>query len=273
MKRLINTLLLLLLIVLPGCQCATVDSGHEGVFVDTWGSGTDTTRIATEGFHTYAPWIDLYEYSTQTQKVDENMTVLSSNGLNMGIDLSVVWNQVKGSGNFCMMEYGEALYDRLINPVVRSVGREVVGRYTPEETYSTAREALQTSMYNEIRDKVNQRSVSAAGIPCAEIQAVDLRDVELPSKIKVAIETKLEEEQAAGKYIFTLRKARLEAKNDSIRAAGKATAQRLLASALDARTIRWEELQVQRELARSSNAKLYFLPQGTQAPQFLLNQN
>ena len=41
---------------------------------------------------------------------------------------------------------GEAYEDDVIIPAIRSATRSVVGRYTPEQLYSTKRDAIQTEI-------------------------------------------------------------------------------------------------------------------------------
>ena len=48
-------------------------------------------------------------------------------------------------------EKGSDYLDRVVKPAIRSASRSVIGRYTPEEIYSTKRDAIQTEIYEETK--------------------------------------------------------------------------------------------------------------------------
>ena len=92
---------------------------------------------------------------------------------------------------------------RIIQPAIRSAARSVVGRYTPEQLYSSKRDAIQEEILTETRLIVKEQYVT--------INNILVRDVELPPTIKTAIERKLKQEQESLEYEFRLSKAEKEA--------------------------------------------------------------
>ena len=105
-------------------------------------------------------------------------------------------------------------------PQIRAVARSVVGRYTPEQLYSSKRDAIQTEIFVETQKIVDDQYI--------QLNEILVRDVTLPPSIKEAIERKLKQEQESLEYEFRLVTAAKEAEKQRIEARGKADANRIL---------------------------------------------
>jgi len=232
--------------MLAGCMTTTIISGQAGVRYSPFG-GTDTSRVYGEGLHLHMPWVDVIRYDVRVQERLESNEALSSNGLSIGTDVSVRWRPINDDLPRLHITYGVEYYRKLIQPELRSVVREVVGQYTPEQLYSTERAALQENIFNQVRQSVEDDFVS--------VEAVLIRDVRLPDQIKVAIENKLKEEQEAERYQFTIEKERLEAERKRIEAEGQATYQRIVTASLTQQFLRFKGIEATQELANSPNSK------------------
>ena len=77
-----------LLILFWGRITKTIPAGHGGVLFRLFGGGVDVTRTYEEGFHFIAPWNTMYVYETRQQEISEEMSALSSNGLEIKIEFS-----------------------------------------------------------------------------------------------------------------------------------------------------------------------------------------
>ena len=184
-----------------GCMTTTLQSGEAGVRYSPFG-GTDLETTYGEGLQLHAPWVRVITYSVRVNEQLENMTALSSNGLSIATEVSIRWRPAAAELPQLHITYGTDYYRKLIQPELRSVVREVVGEYTPEQLYSSKRSELQDSIFARMRESVEDDFVL--------IEAVLIRDVRLPDQIKAAIEEKLKEEQEAERYEFTIQKERLE---------------------------------------------------------------
>ena len=145
-------LLLIIVIIVLAKSAVTIDAGHAGVLYKTLGNGVDSEDPALgPGFHLIAPWNRVIDYETRLQEVPESMSVLSSNGLDIKLDASVQYlpdaNQLGRLHN----EKGENYLTRVLQPAVRSAARSVVGRYTPEQLYSSKRDAIQEEIFEETK--------------------------------------------------------------------------------------------------------------------------
>ena len=193
------------------------------------------------------------------------MQVLSSNGLEIRLDVSVLYQPLYDQLGFLHQTKGENYVNSVLLPNIRAVARSVVGRYTPEQLYSTKRDVIQNEIFIETRDNVLPQYI--------QLNSVLVRDVALPNAIKAGIENKLVQEQEALEYEFRLQKAEQEAERQRIDAAGKATANRILSASLTARILQERGIEATLKLAESPNAKIVIIGSGENGLPIILNQN
>jgi regulator of protease activity HflC (stomatin/prohibitin superfamily) len=249
---------LLVMFTIIGIMKSAVNIGYgeAGVLFRTFGEGTvvDEPPLG-EGFHIIAPWNSVYLYNVKQQEVFESqMQVLSSNGLEISLDVSVLYQPVASELGLLHKTKGSNYLDIVIVPSIRAVARSVVGRYTPEQLYSTKRDAIQSEIYDELKDGVESQHV--------QINAVLVRDVTLPQTIKQAIERKLSQEQQSLEYEFRLESARKEAEKVRIDAKGKADANRILNSSLTTNILRDKGIEATVKLSESANSKVIVIGSG-----------
>jgi regulator of protease activity HflC (stomatin/prohibitin superfamily) len=244
----------------------TIGSGEAGVLYKTFGGGVVTDEPALgEGFHLVAPWNRVIVYEVRQQELLEKMKVLSSNGLDILLEVSA-WYQPKSEElGLLHQKRGQTYLDRVIKPSIRSAARSVVGRYTPEQIYSSKRDAIQEEIFEETKAILDNQFV--------QLNEVLVRDVTLPPTIKTAIENKLKQEQAFLEYEFTLQKAQKEAERQRIDAEGKATANRILNASLTENILKEKGIQATVELAKSNNSKIIVVGSGKDGLPLILGNN
>ena len=242
----------------------TINGGEAGVLFKTFGGGIDVTKTYDEGFQIIAPWNKMVIYEVRQQQVMEKMSVLSSNGLEITIETSCWYQPVYAKLPNLYKEKGVDYVNRVVVPSIRSATRSVVGRYTPEEIYSTKRDAIQTEIFIESKKILEDEYV--------QLNQVLVRDITLPSTIKTAIENKLQQEQASLEYEFKLTKAKKEAERQKIDAQGKAEANLILSASLTDKILKEKGIEATLELARSSNAKVIVVG-GTDGLPIILGNN
>lgn len=233
----------------------TIGSGKAGVLYKTFGGGvvTDAPPLG-EGFHIVAPWNKVYVYEVRRQEIFEKMKVLSSNGLDIQLDASAWYKpNIKDLGKL-HQEIGEDYLSRIILPTIRSAARSVVGRYTPEQLYSSKRDAIQKEIFEETKKIVNDQYII--------LDEILVRDVTLPPTIKDAIERKLKQEQESLEYEFRLEKAKKEAERQRIEAKGKADANRILSASLTDKILQDKGIEATNKLAESPNSKVVVIGSG-----------
>ena len=255
------------LIVFISKASINIGYGEAGVLFKTFGGGvvTDEPPLG-EGFHIIAPWNQVYIYNVKQQEVFESkMQVLSSNGLEISLDISVLYQpKIEDLGKLHKTK-GENYLNVIIIPQIRAVARSVVGRYTPEQLYSTKRDAIQNEIFIETKKVVEEQYV--------QLNAVLVRDVTLPVTIREAIGRKLTQEQEALEYEFRLERARQEAERQRIDAEGKAKANRILSASLTAKILQEKGIDATRQISESPNSKVIIIGGGESGMPLILGNN
>lgn len=244
----------------------TIEAGEAGVLWKRFGDGVVTDKEPLgEGFHIVAPWNKVFVYEVRQQELYEKMKVLSSNGLDILLETSSWYMPEYENLGKLHKEKGEEYLERVIKPALRSAGRSVVGRYTPEQLYSSKRDVIQHEIFEETKKILDDQYV--------DLIQVLVRDVTLPSTIKEAIERKLRQEQESLEYEFRLEKAKKEAERQRIEAKGKADANSILSASLTDKILQDKGIEATLELASSPNSKVIVIGSGdTGMPIILGNQ-
>jgi len=243
------------LIILLAKSAVTIGSGEAGVLYKTFDNGvvTDAPPLG-EGFHIIAPWNKVIVYEVRQQELFEKMKVLSSNGLDIILE-TTAWYMPKPTDlGKLHQEKGEDYLDRIIKPALRSAARSVVGRYTPEQLYSSKRDIIQSEIFDETKKILDDQYII--------LNDVLVRDVTLPSTIKDAIERKLKQEQESLEYEFRLVTAAKEAEKVIIEAQGKADANRILSASLTDKILQDKGIEATVKLSESPNSKVIVIGSG-----------
>ena len=232
----------------------------------TFGGGVVTDEPPLEeGFHIIAPWNKVFVYEVRQQEIFENMKVLSSNGLEIQIDASAWYQPIYGDLGKLHQQKGEDYLQRVIQPAIRSAARSVVGRYTPEQLYSSKRDAIQEEIFAETKKILDNQYI--------QLNEVLVRDVTLPPTIKDAIERKLRQEQEALEYEFRISKAQKEAERQIIEAQGKADANKILSASLTDKILQDKGIEATLELSKSGNSKVVVIGSGDSGLPIILGNN
>ena len=255
-----------LLIILISKSAITIGPGRAGVLYKTFGGGVVTDKAPMgEGFHIVAPWNRVFVYEVRQQELFEKMKVLSSNGLEIQIDASAWYQPVYSQLGKLHQEKSEQYVNRILLPAIRSAARSVVGRYTPEQLYSSKRDAIQAEIFEETRMIVEDQYI--------QLNEILVRDVTLPPTIREAIERKLKQEQSALEYEFRLITADKEAQRQIIEAQGKADANRILSASLTDKILQDKGIEATLKLAESPNAKVVVVGSGESGLPIILGNN
>ena len=254
---------LLTLVVLASTGCVRIGSGHQGVLFKLWG-GTQQEFFG-EGIHLVAPWNTMYVYDIRMQDGPERLTILASNGLSVGLDVSIRFRPTSATLADLHQQIGPNYYAAIIKPTLRSEVRKIVGQYTPEEIYSTKRQEVESGIVETIETALATKFIT--------VETMLIRNIELPEKLRIAISDKLEEEQRSEKMAFTLARERQEAQRKAIEAKGIADFQRIVSEGLTADLLRWKGIEATENLGRSDNAKVVVIGSGPSGLPLILGGN
>ena len=258
-------LAIMLFSILTNTTFITIDPGHKGVKFKRFQGGIDKDRIYDQGFHVVMPWNDMIVYDVRIQESFETMDVLSKNGLSISVELSYRYKASSEKIGYLHDGIGTNYAEAIIKPEIRSATRQVIGEYFPEELYSTKRQAIQDDIFEQTKKSVTPKFI--------EIDAILIRSVQLPDKLKAAIENKLEEEQQSLQYKYRLEKERKEAERVIIEAQAKSDANRILNASLTDKILRDKGIEATLELAASPNSKIVIIGSGKEGLPLILGNN
>ena len=230
-----------------------IQPGERGVLYNLF-SGLQVDKVYDQGLKMIAPWNKMYIYNVRIQEDKSIMEVLSKNGLTIKTELSYRYRPVQNEIGYLHNEIGVDYLNSILIPEIRSATREVIGKYLPEELYSTKRDAIQEEIFELTANRVQSKHLI--------LDAVLIREVVLPTKLQEAIERKLQQEQMSLEYEFRLQQATKEAERQKIEAEGKARANNILSASLTDKILREKGIQATVELSKSSNSKIIVIGQG-----------
>jgi len=254
--------LLILFGILTSTTFITIPPGKKGVQFKRFSGGIKKDKIYNQGFHVVMPWNDMIIYDVRVNEGFEKMDVLSKNGLTIAVELSYRFMPMGEKIGYLHDEIGTDYVERIIKPEIRSATREVIGKYLPEELYSTKREAIQEEIFTQTSSQVEKKNIL--------LDAILIRSVQLPDKLKAAIEQKLEEEQLAFQFDFKLDRERKEAERKIIEAQAKADANKILNASLTDKILQDKGIEATLELASSPNSKVVIVGGGDEGLPLIL---
>lgn len=227
--------------------------------------GLDKDNVIQPGVHMKAPWNDVYVYQVQETSKDENMDVLDKSGLSIHVDISVRFKPIPEKIGYIYEKFNLSYVDVLVIPEVRSTVRQVMGRYTAEEIYSTKRAEVEATIKAESQKILHANNV--------DMVALLIRSIQLPEQIRVAIESKLQQQQEALAYQFRLDKEKSEAERKRIAAEGEARANNIVNSSLSDKLLKMRGIEATLELSKSPNSKIVIVGSSGDGLPLILGNN
>jgi len=241
-----------------------IDAGHVGV-KKLYGSVQPD--VLYSGLHLINPLIDVERIETRTQNYtmsgvhnegdkvgDDAIRVLSADGLEVTIDLTVLYRVVPQNAPDLFKQTGLDYKDKIVRPISRTKIRDNAVYYDAVSLYSTKRDEFQTRIYQAIEDDFKKRGLL--------LENLLIRNIALPTSVKNAIESKINAEQEAQKMQFVLQKERQEADRKRVEAQGIADYQRIISESLTDKQLQYEQIKTMKELAQSNNSKIIIMGKG-----------
>lgn len=238
-----------------------IDPGKVGVQT-LFGKVQD--GVLESGLHIINPLVDVTTFSIQTENYtmsaktsegqvagDDAIRVLSSDGLEVTIDLSVLYRVKPSKAPYIYQNIGINYEDKIVRPVTRTAIRDNAVNYVAVDLYSTKREEFQYKINKTITDNFAKNGL--------EVQQILVRNIALPATVRASIESKIQAEQDAQKMQFVLQKERQEADRKRVEAQGIADYQKILATGLTDKQLQYQSILAQRDIALSPNTKIIIM--------------
>jgi regulator of protease activity HflC (stomatin/prohibitin superfamily) len=224
--------------------------------------------VLASGLHFINPLVDVVKLDVKTLNYtmsgiqdeghktgDDAIRVLSADGLEVTIDLSVLYRVVPNDAPKLLSETGENYEDKIVRPITRTRIRDNAVYYEAVALYSTKRDEFQQRIFKTIEIDFSKRGLL--------LENLLVRNITLPQSVKVTIEQKINAEQDAQKMQFVLQKEKQEAERKRIEAQGIADYQRIISESLTDRQLQYESIKAQLEIAKSANAKVIIMGKGS----------
>jgi len=189
---------------------------------------------------------------------DDAIKVLTADGLEVTIDLSVLYRVVPDQAPRLIRETGSDFEDKIVRPITRTRIRDNAVYYEAVALYSTRRDEFQSRIFKSIENDFRIRGLF--------LENLLVRNISLPASVKAAIERKIEAEQEAQKMQFVLQKEKQEAERKRVEAQGIADYQQIISASLSDRQLQYEQIKAMTQLAGSANAKIIVMPSKGNTP-------
>ncbi len=242
----------------------TIKSGETGVLYRRFHSGTVTQYVYPEKVHFILPWNKMYIYTTRVQTVKHELTVLTNKGLPLTLFLNIRYRPDYDMLGMLHKRIGPDYVNRTLLPEIESVLRKRLGQIDPEDVYTNKMGVLTKIMFIAIEEMISHHVI---------VEDIIIRKIQLPEKIRNAIENKLVEEQILETYVYKLKVEEQEAKRKGIEAKGIKDYQKIIAETLSDKLIKWQGVQATLKLAESENAKVVIIGGGKDGIPVILGNN
>lgn len=232
---------LVIIIGLLSSAFKQIDAGKVGVKSLY---GNVQSDILESGLHIVNPLLDITLFDVQTQNYtmsaihnegaqegDDAIRVLSNDGLEVVIDLTVLYRVIPTEAPKIFKGIGQNYTDKIVRPITRTRIRDNAVFYDAVALYSTKRNEFQQRIFKSIEEDFKKRGLV--------LEQLLIRNINLPASVKTTIESKINAEQEAQKMTFVLQKEKQEAERKRVEAQGIADYQRIISSGLtDKHTVR-----------------------------------
>ena len=248
-----------------------IDAGKVGV-KSLYGSVQPD--VLESGLHLINPLLDVTDFDIQTQNYtmsavhnegaqegDDAIRVLSNDGLEVVIDLTVLYRITPADAPKIFKQIGVNYNDKIVRPVTRTRIRDNAVYYDAVALYSTKRNEFQQRIFKTIEADFKTRGLI--------LEQLLIRNINLPPSVKASIESKINAEQDAQKMTFVLQKEKQEAERKRVEAQGIADYQHIISMGLTDKQLQYEQIKAQKEIATSPNTKIIFMGKGGSAPVIL----
>ncbi|HAQ19637.1 MAG TPA: band 7 protein [Prolixibacteraceae bacterium] len=249
------------LIVLVGAGLSSVkqiepgDVGVQKLF------GKVNKNVLESGLNIINPLVEVVTFDVRTQNYtmsgvqdegqqagDDAIRVLSADGLEVIIDLTVLYKVIPNEAPRILSEIGTDYRNVIVRPICRTKIRDNAVYYDAIALYSTKRDEFQARIFKTIESDFTSRGLI--------LEQLLVRNITLPESVKATIESKINAEQEAQKMTFVLQKETQEAERKRVEAQGIADYQKILSTGLSDKLLQYEMIKA---IATSPNAKLIIM--------------
>ncbi len=265
-----------IVLIILGISSSTIkqiDAGEVGV-QSVFGKVSE--RTLSSGLNFVNPLANITVFDSKTQNYtmsgvhdegdregDDAIRVLTADGLEVVVDLTVLYRILPSRAPTILQEIGPDYKDKIVRPITRTMIRDNAVYYDAVALYSLKRNEFQTRIYKDIESNFKKRGLV--------LEQLLIRNINLPNSVKQTIESKINAEQDAQKMQFVLLKEKQEAERKRVEAQGIADYQKILSTGLSDKQLQYESIIAQKEIAKSPNTKVIIM--GNKSTPIILGNN
>jgi regulator of protease activity HflC (stomatin/prohibitin superfamily) len=256
------------IVILIGISLASVVQVEPGFVGVQKLFGKVSNNVLESGLNVKNPLVEVVMFDVKTENYtmsgvtdegtkqgDDAIRVLSADGLEVVVDLTVLYKVVPSEAPRILKEVGTDYRNVLVRPICRTKIRDNAVYYDAVALFSTKRDEFQARIFSTIEANFKERGLM--------LEQLLVRNITLPASVKTTIESKINAEQDAQKMTFVLQKERQEAERKRVEAQGIADYQKILSTGLSDRLLQYEMIKA---ISASPNAKLIFMTNGKNLP-------
>jgi regulator of protease activity HflC (stomatin/prohibitin superfamily) len=211
------------------------------------------------------PWGRLVLFTLKTQLLDSQNQVPTQEGLNVELDVSILYHIQPSSARELYLTLGEGYQEVLIKPELASAVRGLTSEQSAKALYTSGRRTIQTNLKQELVKKFESRGII--------LEDVLLKAIVLPKMLTDAIEVKAQAEQESARMEFVLSKEEAEAKRKQIEAKGIQSFQKIVSEGISKELLMWKGIEATEKLASSKNAKIVMMGNNEKSMPVLFSAN
>jgi regulator of protease activity HflC (stomatin/prohibitin superfamily) len=230
--------------------------------------GKVNNNILESGLNVINPLMEVVTFDIRTQNYtmsgvhdegdksgDDAIRVLSADGLEVIVDLTVLYKVIPSEAPRILKEIGTDYRNTIVRPICRTKIRDNAVYYDAVALYSLKRDEFQAKIFNSIEKNFKDRGLI--------LEQLLVRNLTLPASVKTTIESKINAEQDAQKMTFVLQKEKQEAERKRVEAQGIADYQKILSTGLSDKQLQYEMIKA---ISSSPNAKLIIMDSKRNTP-------
>ncbi len=230
--------------------------------------GSIQNDVLSSGLHFVNPLLEIKKIDVKTQNYtmsgindegqkngDDAIRVLTSDGLEVTIDLTVLYRVVSTDAPMLLKETGNDYRDKIVRPITRTKIRDNAVYYQAVDLFGSKRDEFQQRIYRSIEEDFKKRGLM--------LEQLLVRNIALPTSVKASIESKINAEQDAKKMEFVLQKEKQEAERKRVEAQGIADYQHIINTGLTDQQLQYEQIKALKEIALSQNSKIIVMGKGS----------
>lgn len=261
------------LIIIVGAIIASVKQIEPGEVGVQKLFGKVDSQVLESGLNVVNPLVEVVTFDTRTQNYtmsavhdegdklgDDAIRVLSADGLEVIVDLTVLYKVLPSEAPRILKEIGVDYRNTIVRPICRTKIRDNAVYYDAVALYSTKRDEFQSRIFKSIEKDFKDRGLV--------LEQLLVRNLTLPASVKTSIESKINAEQDAQKMTFVLQKEKQEAERKRVEAQGIADYQKILSTGLSDKQLQYEMIKA---ISTSPNAKLIIMNGGKNSPPIMLD--